>query len=180
MWLGCWLVAQPSSQPDRQAESGCSEATDQLLQVVLDPRQVGERTDGHQAAQSKVKQLVAEERDEPAVAMLKETSGEKKNQFHFSRSSPTQETFNLCIERKARRSYWLLQSSIILSAIKSSLGLGRGQGVFCLYSILSVLLQKITVSIFLAISRVTVNQFQNSIPSITGLRRALVGSRRVW
>lgn len=56
-----------------------SEATDQLLQVVLDPRQVGERTDGHQAAQSKVKQLVAEERDEPAVAMLNQMR--EKRQF---------------------------------------------------------------------------------------------------
>lgn len=46
--------------------------TDQLVQVVLDPWKVGERTDGHQAAQSKVKQLVAEKRDEPAVAMLRE------------------------------------------------------------------------------------------------------------
>lgn len=48
-----------------------STATDQLVQVVLDPRQVGERADGHQAAQSKVKQLVAEEWDEPAITMLR-------------------------------------------------------------------------------------------------------------
>lgn len=48
-----------------------AEATDQLVQVVLDPRQVGEGADGHQAAQSKVKQLVAEEWDEPAVTMLR-------------------------------------------------------------------------------------------------------------
>lgn len=45
--------------------------TDQLIQVVPDPGQVGERTDGHQAAQSKVKQLVAEERDKPSVTMLR-------------------------------------------------------------------------------------------------------------
>ena len=53
--------------------------TDQLAQVVLDPGQVGERTDGHQATQSKVKQLVAEKRDEPAVTMLSksETGGRK-------------------------------------------------------------------------------------------------------
>ncbi|KAF3849994.1 hypothetical protein F7725_019713 [Dissostichus mawsoni] len=38
----------------------------ELVQVVLDPGKVGERADGHQAAQSKVKQLVAEKRDEPA------------------------------------------------------------------------------------------------------------------
>lgn len=56
----------------RQAETGWSGATDQLLQVVLDPGQVGQRTDGHQAAQSKVKELVAEEGDEPAVTMLRE------------------------------------------------------------------------------------------------------------
>lgn len=49
----------------------------QLVQVVLDPGQVGERTDGHQAAQSEVKQLVAEERDEPAVTVLKITGGDK-------------------------------------------------------------------------------------------------------
>lgn len=48
-----------------------AEATDQLVQVVLDPRQVGKGTDGHQAAQGKVKQLVAEEWDEPAVTMLR-------------------------------------------------------------------------------------------------------------
>lgn len=74
--------------------AGWSEATDQLLQVVLDPRQVGEGTDRHQAAQSKVKQLVAEERDEPAVTMLKGTR--EKSQFHFSCSNQTQETFNVC------------------------------------------------------------------------------------
>lgn len=49
--------------------------TDQLVQVVLDPRQVGERADGHQAAQSKIKELVAEERDEPAITMLWGTDG---------------------------------------------------------------------------------------------------------
>lgn len=42
------------SQLDRQ-QIVWSIATDQLVQVVLDPRQVGERADGHQAAQSKVK-----------------------------------------------------------------------------------------------------------------------------
>lgn len=47
--------------------------TDQLVQVVLDPGQVSERADGHQAAESKVKQLVAEERDEPAVTVLGRT-----------------------------------------------------------------------------------------------------------
>ena len=54
-------------------------ASDQLVQVVLDPGQVGERADGHQAAQSEVKQLVAEERDEPSVTMLRksETRGGK-------------------------------------------------------------------------------------------------------
>lgn len=52
--------------------------TDQLVKVVLDPWQVGERTDGHQAAQSKVKQLVAEKRDEPTVTMLKETGGDSQ------------------------------------------------------------------------------------------------------
>ena len=48
-----------------------------MVQVVLDPGKVGERTDGHQAAQSKVKQLVAEKWDEPAITMLRETSGDK-------------------------------------------------------------------------------------------------------
>lgn len=81
------ITSGMSSQLDRQAEPGWSEATDQLLQVVLDPWQVGKRADGHQAAESKVKQLVAEERDEPAVAMLKEKR--EKSQFHLSRSSQT-------------------------------------------------------------------------------------------
>lgn len=53
--------------------------TDQLVQIVFDPGQVGERADGHQAAQSKVKQLVAEKRNEPAVTMLRtETDGDKE------------------------------------------------------------------------------------------------------
>lgn len=76
----------PSPRLDRQAETGWSEATDQLLQVVLDPRQVGERTDGHQAAQSKVKQLVAEERDEPAVTMLRETRETESNSLQLLQS----------------------------------------------------------------------------------------------
>lgn len=51
----------------------------QLVQIVFDPGQVGERADGHQAAQSKVKQLVAEKRNEPAVTMLRtETDGDKE------------------------------------------------------------------------------------------------------
>lgn len=45
--------------------------THQLLHVVLYPGQVGEGADGDQATQSKVKELVAEERDEPAVTMLR-------------------------------------------------------------------------------------------------------------
>ena len=52
--------------------------TDQLVQVVPDPGQVGERTDGYQAAQSKVKQLVAEKWDEPAVTMLRKVKTEEK------------------------------------------------------------------------------------------------------
>lgn len=73
----------------KSLEIGWSKATDQLLQVVLDPRQVGERTDGHQAAQSKVKQLVAEERDEPAVTMLRGKQV-RKVRLHscFLQSSP--------------------------------------------------------------------------------------------
>lgn len=59
-------------------------ATDQLVQVVLDPRQVGERADGHQAAQSKVKQLVAEEWDEPAITVLRETGGHHQVANHFN------------------------------------------------------------------------------------------------
>lgn len=54
--------------------------TDQLIQVVPDPGQVGERTDGHQAAQGEVKQLVAEERDEPSITMLRSgTANSGKN-----------------------------------------------------------------------------------------------------
>ena len=45
--------------------------TDQLVQVVFDPGKIGERTDGHQTAQGKVEQLVAEKRDEPAVTVLR-------------------------------------------------------------------------------------------------------------
>lgn len=54
--------------------------TDQLLQVVPDPGKVSERTDGHQAAQSKVKQLVAEKWDEPSITVLKkaDTVGKQK------------------------------------------------------------------------------------------------------
>lgn len=55
--------------------------TDQLVQVVLDPWQVGERADGHQAAQSKIKELVAEERNEPAITMLWGTEGGAQIEF---------------------------------------------------------------------------------------------------
>lgn len=41
----------------------------QLVQVVLDSGQVREGADGHQAAQRKVKQLIAKERDEPAITI---------------------------------------------------------------------------------------------------------------
>lgn len=44
--------------------------TDQLIQVILDARQVGQRTDGHQAAEDEVKHLVAEEWDEPPITVL--------------------------------------------------------------------------------------------------------------
>lgn len=44
--------------------------TDQLVQVVLDSGQVCQRADSYQAAQSEVKELVAKERDEPAITIL--------------------------------------------------------------------------------------------------------------
>lgn len=52
--------------------SGSRRQTDQLVQVVLDSGQVREGADGHQAAQRKVKQLIAKERDEPAITILLE------------------------------------------------------------------------------------------------------------
>lgn len=61
--------------------------TDQLVQVVLDPGQVGEGADGHQAAQSKVKELVAEERDQPSVTVLKKS--ERRHQKNMEKSDPT-------------------------------------------------------------------------------------------
>lgn len=41
----------------------------QLVQVVLNSGQVCEGADGHQTAQRKVKQLIAKERDEPAITI---------------------------------------------------------------------------------------------------------------
>ena len=52
--------------------------THQLIQVVFNPGQVGQRTDGHQATQGKVKQLVAEEGYEPAVTVLKKIERKEK------------------------------------------------------------------------------------------------------
>lgn len=51
--------------------------THQLIEVVLDPGQVGQGTDGHQTAQGKVKQLVAEEGDEPDITVLQKRTGEE-------------------------------------------------------------------------------------------------------
>lgn len=71
--------------------SCCSEevvwasGTDQLIQVVLDPGQVGEGADGHQAAQSEVKELVAEERDQPSITMLKQS--ETRNQKNLEKTN---------------------------------------------------------------------------------------------
>lgn len=53
-----------------------TDGTDQLVQVVPDPGQVGERADGHQAAQSEVEQLVAEKWDEPSVTVLRKRNKE--------------------------------------------------------------------------------------------------------
>lgn len=88
----------------------------QLVQVVLDPGQVGERADGHQAAQSEVKQLVAEKRDEPSVTMLKEPEntkgGRKWLSFEIKREERTIFSFfsTLCLKHSRVGFYYIYTS----------------------------------------------------------------------